>query len=154
MKKVLAFIAALLWLGGSVAFAAPPNSDTYFGTPGGGGVNGAVGMCLNYAGQAIPAGPNCATGFAYAHIAAGAAATHVVKASAGTLHTICFNGPATSTNVTTVYDNATGSGNIIAVAAATAVTFPECETFDINFALGLTIITTTANGGDMTISYQ
>ena len=154
MKRILALAAALLWLGGANAIAAPPNSDTYFGTPGGGGVNGAMGMCLNYAGQAIPVGPNCATGFSYYHIAAGAAATKVIKASAGTLHTICFNGPATSTNVTTVYDNATGAGTVIAVPAATAVTYPSCETLDINFLNGLTIITTTANGADMTISYQ
>lgn len=39
-------------------FAALPasaqNSDTYFGTPGGGGVNGSVGMCLNALKQAVP----------------------------------------------------------------------------------------------------
>lgn len=152
MKRSLAVLAALLWLGAASAYATDNDHD--WTTPGGAVVNGAVGMCLNYAGQAIPIGPNCATGYSYAHIAAGAAATHVIKASAGTLRAICFNGPATSTNVTTVYDNASGAGNVIAVPSATAVTFPECETFNIAFVNGLTIITTTANGGDMTISYQ
>lgn len=36
------------------ALAQSPNSDTYFYTPGGGGVNGAVGMCLNTANKAVP----------------------------------------------------------------------------------------------------
>lgn len=36
------------------AFAQSPNSDTYFYTPGGGGVNGALGMCLNTANKAVP----------------------------------------------------------------------------------------------------
>jgi hypothetical protein len=38
------------------AFAQSPNTDTYFFTPGGGGVNGSVGMCLNTANppRAVP----------------------------------------------------------------------------------------------------
>ncbi len=44
--RVLAVaLAAVLPL--KLAKAQSPNTDTYFYTPGGGGVNGAVGMCLN-----------------------------------------------------------------------------------------------------------
>jgi urea transporter len=93
-------------------------------------------------------------GYSYNHIAAGAAATFVIKASAGTLHTITLNSAATATNVTTIYDNPSGSGTVIAVPAVTTATVPTTLTFDIAFALGLTIITTTANGGDMTICYK
>ena len=91
--------------------------------------------------------------YSYAHIAAGQATT-VVKASAGVLHSITFNGAATATNVTTVYDNATGAGTVIAIPAATTVTIPVTLTYDVAFANGLTIITATANGADMTVAYK
>lgn len=91
--------------------------------------------------------------YSYAHIAAGTATT-VVKASAGVLHSITFNSPATSTNTTTVYDNASGAGTVIAIPAATAVTFPVTVVYDLAFANGLTLITATANGGDMTVVYK
>lgn len=45
-------LCALLMLGGASAQAQ--NTDTYFYTPGGGGVNGAVGMCLTAAKKAVP----------------------------------------------------------------------------------------------------
>jgi hypothetical protein len=93
-------------------------------------------------------------GYLYAHIAAGSAATYIIKAAPGTLHTICYNGPATATDVTTVYDNASGSGNVIAIPLLTGVTVPSCQTFDIAFVLGLTIITAAANGSDLTVSYE
>ncbi len=90
--------------------------------------------------------------YTYNHVAAGQATT-VIKASAGLLHSITFNGAATATNVTTVYDNASGSGTVIAIPAATTATVPTTLTYDVTFALGLTIITTTANGADMTVAY-
>jgi hypothetical protein len=49
----LIFAAALAALMTGPAFAQL-NTDTYFSTPGGGGVNGAVGMCLNTSNQAVP----------------------------------------------------------------------------------------------------
>lgn len=45
--------AALLLVSTSIA-ALAQNSDTYFATPNGGGVNGAVGMCLNTSNKAVP----------------------------------------------------------------------------------------------------
>lgn len=95
-------------------------------------------------------------GATYARIAAGQATT-VVKASAGTLYSICLNSAATATNTTNVYDNASGAGTIIATPAATTATVPTCLNYGpygIAFTLGLTFITATANGADMTVSYK
>lgn len=91
--------------------------------------------------------------FSYLNIVAGQATT-VVKAGAGFLHSITFNGPATATNTTNVYDHASGAGTIIATPLATAVVMPVTVTYDVSFATGLTIITATANGANMTISYR
>lgn len=91
--------------------------------------------------------------FSYAQIAAGQATT-TVKSGAGFLHAIVFNGPATATNVTTVYDNTAGSGTVIAIPLATAVVSPTTVIYDVSFATGLTIVTATANGANMTISYR
>lgn len=91
----------------------------------------------------------------YKHIVAGQATT-VVKASAGTLYGITFNTNATASNVTTVYDNPSTSGTVIAIPAATGLV-GNTLTFGpsgIAFANGLTIITTTANGSDMTVVYS
>lgn len=91
--------------------------------------------------------------FSYLNIAAGQATT-AVKASAGFLHTITFNSAATATNTTVVYDNPSTSGTVIARPAATTATVPTTLTYDVAFVNGLTIITTTANGSDMTVSYR
>ena len=91
--------------------------------------------------------------FSYAHIAAGQATT-TVKSGAGFLHSITLNGAATATNVTTIYDSTTGSGTVIAIPAATTATVPTTLTYDVSFATGLTILTATANGADMTVSYR
>lgn len=107
---------------------------------------------------AVPASLQAAAtgGASYTHIAAGQATT-VVKASAGTLYAIVFNGVATATNVTTVYDNASGSGTVIAIPQATLSTGLQPLTFGaagLAFSNGLTIITTTANGADMTVIWK
>lgn len=91
--------------------------------------------------------------FTYKNIAAGQATT-VVKASAGYLHSITLNSAATATNTTVVYDNASGSGTVIARPAATTATVPTTLTYDVYCPLGITIITATANGSDMTVSYR
>ena len=57
MKRIIALCAALLWLGGANAYAQ--DADHAWGTPGGAIVNGAIGMCLNSSGLAIPIGANC-----------------------------------------------------------------------------------------------
>lgn len=100
---------------------------------------------------------SAATGGAtYAHVAAGQATT-VIKASAGTLYSICLNSAATATNTTNVYDNASTSGTIIATVAATTATVPTClqyGPYGIAVANGIVIITATANGADMTVAFK
>lgn len=107
---------------------------------------------------AVPVAPQAiATGGAtYLNIAAGQATT-VVKASAGTLYAIVLNSAATANNTTVVYDNASGAGTVIGRPAATTATVPTTLTYGpagAAFALGLTIITATANGSDMTVIYK
>lgn len=92
-------------------------------------------------------------GYSYLNIAAGQATT-VVKASAGTLHSIVLNSAATATNTTVVYDHPSGVGTVIGRPAVTTATVPTTLIYDIAFANGLTIITATANGGDMTVVYK
>lgn len=99
--------------------------------------------------SAVFAGP-----YDYKQIAAGAAATHVVKAGPGVLHSITFNGPSTATNVTTVYDHPSGTGTVIAIPLTTGITVPTTVIYDVEFDNGLTIITSVANGGNMTVAYK
>lgn len=56
MRNVSRFLIGAILLAGSASPAAAqsPNTDTYFYTPGGGGVNGALGMCLNASSKAVP----------------------------------------------------------------------------------------------------
>lgn len=92
-------------------------------------------------------------GYTYLNIAAGQATT-IVKASAGTLHSIILNSAATATNTTVVYDHPSGAGTVIGRPAVTTATVPTTLIYDIAFLNGLTIITAVANGGDMTICYK
>lgn len=85
--------------------AQSPNTDTYFYTPGGGGVNGALGMCLNASNKAVP----CS--------AAG------VQASPVTLPPFPVN-PTTGVSAAPISGNAAGStgavvGTLAGVAAKT-----------------------------------
>jgi hypothetical protein len=91
--------------------------------------------------------------FSYLNIVAGQATT-VVKTGSGLLHAIIFNGPATATNTTNVYDNTAASGTLIATPLATAVVLPTTVTYNCAFSTGLTIITATANGANMTVVYR
>lgn len=122
------------------------------GTTNGVQVNAALPAGANTIGAVTPAAA-AAGGYSYVHIAAGQATT-VIKASAGTLHSIVLNSAALATNVTTVYDNPSVAGTVIAIPNVVAATVPSTLIFDIAFATGLTIITTTANGGDMTVCYK
>ncbi len=92
-------------------------------------------------------------GYSFLNIAAGQATT-VVKNAAGTLHSITLNSAATATNTTIVYDHPSGVGTVIGRPNVVAATVPTTLLFDLAFANGLTIITATANGGDMTVCYK
>lgn len=92
-------------------------------------------------------------GYSFLNIAAGQATT-IVKASAGTLHSITLNSAATATNTTVIYDHPSGVGTVIGRPNVVAATVPTTLIFDLAFANGLTIITAAANGGDMTVCYK
>lgn len=77
-------------------------------------------------------------------------ATTTVKSGGGVLHTVCVNTPA-ATETITIYDNTAASGTKIGTVTVFASTNP-CLTYDINFTIGLTIVTATASS-DLTVSY-
>ena len=110
----------------------------------------------NTAGANVISTASAGFGASFLNIAAGQATT-VVKASAGTLYSIVLNSAATATNTTIIYDNASGAGTVIGRPAVTTATVPTTLTYGptgLAFANGLTIITATANGGDMTVTYK
>lgn len=76
------------------------------------------------------------------------ATTTTVKSGAGVLNSITIN--TTSIGSITVYDSLSASGNIIAVfpASATMGTY----TYNVNFTIGLTIVT--AGASDLTVSFR
>jgi hypothetical protein len=87
---------------------------------------------------------------AYKYLNITGQATTVVKSSPGILHTICVNTPA-ATETITIYDNTAASGTKIGTATVFASTNP-CFTYDVNFTIGLTLVTATASS-DLTVSY-
>lgn len=91
--------------------------------------------------------------YTYKNVVAGQATT-VIKSSAGFLHSIIFNTAATATSTMVLYDNTAASGTKIGSITATGLTPPVSIIFDLNFTTGLTCITATANGADMTFVYR
>jgi hypothetical protein len=90
-------------------------------------------------------------GYTYTNIVAAAPTTTVVKSGAGYLHTVCINTPA-ATGTAQMYDNTAGSGTKIGlITSFAAVT--GCFTYDVYFATGLTIVTSTA-APDYTVSWR
>lgn len=86
----------------------------------------------------------------YQNIPAGTATT-VVKSGAGTLRGISINTKGASANIITVYDNVAGSGTKIAVIDGTS---DRDHIFDVAFATGLTIVSATGTGADITVRYR
>lgn len=101
----------------------------------------------------VSSGASTTGGYSFLNIPAGQATT-TVKSGAGTLHTIVLNSAATATNTTIIYDNTAASGTVIGRPAVVTATIPVTLTYDLAFSTGITIITATANGGDMTVTYK
>lgn len=85
------------------------------------------------------------------NITAAAPTTTVVATGPGTLHTITLNKPL-ATSVITVYNNTAASGTVLATITVPASPQPATLTYDISFAIGLTITTATA-ASDITVSW-
>lgn len=80
------------------------------------------------------------------------ATTTAVKSGAGILHTICVNSLGTVASTATVYDNTAGSGTKIATLNTLALL--GCQTYDVAFSTGLTIVSTGTVAPDITVSYR
>lgn len=91
--------------------------------------------------------------FAYKNITLGAPTTTAVKTLPGILHCITINKAAVSA-IIAVYDGLSASGTLIATITmpATLLKNQVSLVYDVAFAVGLTIVTTTAQ--DITVSYN
>lgn len=103
-------------------------------------------------GGATPANsvPVVSAGYSYANILT--ATTTTVKSGAGVLHSVCLN-TINSTSTAQIYDNTAGSGTKIGLITQPSGALPNCLIYDVAFATGLTIVTTTGTP-DYTVSYR
>jgi hypothetical protein len=89
-------------------------------------------------------------GYTYGHITT--ATTTTLKSGAGVVHTICVNSLGTVASSLTV-DDAT-SATTPTIAVINSLTLLGCQTFDVAFATGLTIVSTGTVAPDVTVSYR
>jgi len=114
---------------------------------------GSLATIATNSGSPIPAGTNAIgylSGFSYAHIST--ATTTTVKSGAGVVHTICVNTLGTVASTITVDDALTATTPTIGVI--NSLTLLGCQTFDVAFATGLTLVTTGTAAPDVTVSYR
>jgi hypothetical protein len=78
--------------------------------------------------------------------------TFLVKPGAGILTTVCLNA-ALATEVITIFDSLTAAGTVIAAITVPTSPQPVCLPYNVNFQVGLTVLTATATG-DITVGYQ
>lgn len=90
-------------------------------------------------------------GFTYTHITT-ATTTAAIKTGAGSLHTICVNSLGTVASAITVDDALTATTPTIAVI--NSLTLLGCQTYDVAFNTGLTIVTTGTVAPDVTVSWR
>ncbi len=101
-----------------------------------------------------PSNPNPVFGatYSYSHIAA-SASQNVVKASAGSLHTVTVNKKGTVASTVTLYDNASScSGAVVGIIDSLNLSGPF--TYDVQLSSGLCVATTGTVAPDITISYK
>ena len=99
-----------------------------------------------------PAYAQSSTGVIYQNITT--ATTTTVKSTPGYIHTITINTQVASATIT-IYDNTAASGNkigIITLPSAVTTSEPVTVTYDANFLVGLTIVTSGAT--DISVSYR
>jgi hypothetical protein len=87
----------------------------------------------------------------YTNITLAAPTTTLIKSGIGMLHLITFNTPV-ATAVITIFDNTAASGTKIGTITIPASPQPVTIVYDVNFAIGLTILTATA-ASDITVSW-
>jgi hypothetical protein len=140
MRKIMLALVALLCLQALPALAQSPNTDTYFYTPGGGGVNGALGMCLNASNKAVPCNaanvlPSPVTvGPFPSNTATGAAATPITASATGSTGAISATLAAAAGKFTYLCGfNYQGSQTTAAVSANIVVTGTVTATMNFGF---------------------
>jgi hypothetical protein len=110
----------------------------------------AIRLCAIIASVLLTAAPATAQqAYAYQNITTDT--TTVLKSVPGYLHTVCVNTPAAGGTIT-IYDSTAASGTKIGTITSYAST-PRCQTYDVAFWNGLTIVTATA-APDITVSFR
>lgn len=90
------------------------------------------------------------TSFLYKHIAT--STTTLVKSGAGVLKGVTINTKGTVASTTTIYDSLTATGAIVAIIDS--LNLEGQFEYDIEFGIGLTIVTTGTIAPDITASYR
>lgn len=80
-------------------------------------------------------------------------ATTVVKAAPGLLHAIMINTKGASANTITVYDNATGTTNVIAAIDPVNAIPGSVILIDAECVNGITVVIATGTAADITVLY-
>jgi len=88
--------------------------------------------------------------FGYANITTNTTTT--LKAGSGVLKRITLNDPV-ATGTISIFDNTAGSGTSIGVITTPASPMPLTLDFEVQFKVGLTIVTATA-AQNITVAYQ
>lgn len=123
--------------------ASAQNTDTYFYTPNGGGVNGAVGMCLNTSNKAVP----CSA----ANVAPSPITILDGTATVGTSHPLPITGSFSATisgftpGLTFATLTATASSASVALPAGAVVAFQNTGSATVSCTLGVGSATALAN---------
>jgi len=88
----------------------------------------------------------------FSHKVINTATTTLVKSSSGMLHSITVNTKGTVASAITVYDALTATGTPWAVIDSLNLSGPFI--YDVNFTVGLTIVSTGTVAPNITVSYR
>jgi hypothetical protein len=105
------------------------------------------------AGPAAPASSlaTVSAGYTYTHIAT-STTTAAIKTGAGVLHTVCINTLGTVASTITVDDALTATTPTIAII--NSLNLLGCQTYDVTFSTGLTVVTTGTVAPDVTVLWR
>ena len=79
-------------------------------------------------------------------------ATTLVKTGPGMLHSVTINTKGASSNTLKIYDGVDANGTLLATIDTTVTWGPL--PYDIGFQIGLTLVSATGTGADITVSYR
>lgn len=110
-------------------------------------------VAVKGSGPAVPTNSlaTVSAGFTYTHIST-STTTAAIKTGAGVLHTVCVNTLGTVASAITVDDALTATTPTIAII--NSLTLLGCQTYDVAFSTGLTVVTTGTVAPDVTVSWR